>query len=307
MNRTIFTCLAVVSWAISLHAQPVNLFQAGEEARQRGNCEQAIRLYGQLIASKPVMPKSDLANVYDARGDCYFEKGDIGKAVSDYGAAIRLNPKDADAYNLRGWAHFANGEMGQAIADSTAALRLKPNLVYALRNRGRAQLYAGQVKLAVQDFSKAVQLAPKDTAGVLWLAVARARAKQEDRKELEDLASKIDRDKWPAPILDVYLGNSTPEEARSKAASWPDENTRREVACDADVYLGLYALATDDKEEASRSFQSAVENCPIGAAEANELAVAKMEAKRLGVSGRKSAAARRRKPAADTQPDLDSQ
>jgi lipoprotein NlpI len=305
MNRAILMFVAVVGWAISVNAQSLNLLQAAQEAKQRGDCDEAIRQFGAFIASRAVMPKSDLANVYNDRGSCWFEKGETAKAISDYTAAIKLDPKNGDAYNLRGWAHFARTEMSQAIADSTAALRINPNLVFAYRNRGRAQVYSGRPKLAVEDLSKAVQRAPTDAAGVLWLAIARSRAKQEDRKELEDFASKIDRDKWPAPILAVYLGTSTPDELRSKAAAWPDANARREIACDADVYLGLYALATEDKDEASRLFQSATENCPVGAAEANEIAIAKMEAKRLHIAGK--SAGRRAKPAADAQPDTGSQ
>ena len=54
--------------------------------------------------------------------------------------------------------------------------------------------------------------------------------------------------------------------------------------CDAQVYFGLLQLTAGDKGKARKLLNAAVADCPAGAAEAAELAVAKMELKRLGAA-----------------------
>jgi hypothetical protein len=57
---------------------------------------------------------------------------------------------------------------------------------------------------------------------------------------------------------------------------------RLERVCEARVYLGLLQLAAKDKGEARKLFSAAVSDCPPGAAVAGELAMAKLELRRLG-------------------------
>ncbi len=76
----------------------------------------------------------------------------------------------------------------------------------------------------------------------------------------------------------------TVERVGDIAMSAEGEKTRRERVCDAQVYFGLLQLTAGDKGEARKLLNAAVADCPPGAAEAAELAVAKMELKRLGTA-----------------------
>src|SRR5262249_55505726 len=194
----------------------------------------------------------------------------------------RLTPNDAHNHHLRAFAHFTKGAMKQAIADATAAIRLEPNAAVYFRLRGLAQLYAGQPRPAADDLATAVRLAPGEALGVIWLHVARVRADQQDAQEFRVNVARVDRQEWPGPLVEVLIGGKTVEQVGDIAASSEGEKPRRERVCEAQVYFGLLQLAAGDKGEARKLFSAAVADCPAGAAEATEFAVAKLELKRLG-------------------------
>jgi tetratricopeptide (TPR) repeat protein len=67
-------------------------------------------------------PKDVIA--YNNRGDAYGLKGDLDRAISDYGKAIELNPNYAAAYNGRARAYTGKGDYVHAVADVTRASEL---------------------------------------------------------------------------------------------------------------------------------------------------------------------------------------
>jgi hypothetical protein len=70
-----------------------------------------------------------------ARGDDFGGKGDLDRAIADYGAALQADPAFAEAFNSRGMAWRAKGDRRRALADFDAALRLKPDFEAARANR----------------------------------------------------------------------------------------------------------------------------------------------------------------------------
>jgi tetratricopeptide (TPR) repeat protein len=78
-----------------------------------------------------------LATAYSDRGVAYGRKGEQEKAVADFSAAIRLDPKNAIAYSNRGVAFAREGEQDKAIADFSAAVQLDTK--YAERPRPPAE------------------------------------------------------------------------------------------------------------------------------------------------------------------------
>src|SRR5262249_23421275 len=91
-------------------------------------------------------------------------KGDLDRAVRDFGAASRIDPKYPDSYLERGQTFFKLGEIERAVADYSAALTRDPQHGAALRARGMAHLYAGKTDLALADLSKAIELGEHDPA-----------------------------------------------------------------------------------------------------------------------------------------------
>jgi lipoprotein NlpI len=198
------------------------------------------------------------------------------------GACLSVRADPAVDHQLRAIAHFTRGEFSQAIADSTAALRAEPNYEGALRLRGLAQLYAGRPKAAIGDFAAAVRLSPSDALGVILLHLARVRAQQSDDQEFGANVARVDRREWPGLLVEVLTGEATANQVGDFVMAVPDEKVRLDRVCEARVYLGLLQLSAKDKGEARKLFSAAVSDCPPGAAVAGELAMAKLELRRLG-------------------------
>lgn len=85
---------------------------------------------------------------------------------------------------------------------------------------------------------------------------------------------------WPAPLIRLYLGESTPE-AVLVAADDSKPETKRDHVCDADFYTGELALQRSRKDEAARLFRHAASHCPAGS---TELVAANAELKALGAN-----------------------
>jgi tetratricopeptide (TPR) repeat protein len=68
---------------------------------------------------------------YSHHGLAYAMKGDLDRAIADYGEAIRLDPKRAGLLDDRGRVRVKKGDIERAIANFEAALRLDPQDVDA--------------------------------------------------------------------------------------------------------------------------------------------------------------------------------
>jgi tetratricopeptide (TPR) repeat protein len=82
--------------------------------------------------------QQNLSVVFYNRGNAYFRKGQLHRAIADYDQAIRLNPNYAEAFNYRATTYHTMGQTDRAIEDLDQAIRLNPNFAAAFYNRGVA-------------------------------------------------------------------------------------------------------------------------------------------------------------------------
>lgn len=106
-------------------------------------------------------PPENRAIAYNDRGNAYSDNGDKDRAIADYDAAIRLNPKYAIAHYNRGHEYQKVGDNDRAIADYDAAIRLNPRHAEFYINRGKAYSDKGDNDRAIADYDQAIQLKPK--------------------------------------------------------------------------------------------------------------------------------------------------
>ena len=117
------------------------------------------RALGDFEAGVRADPKSSraLAN----RGAFYQAQGDLDRAVEDYTSAIAVNPRDIEAFNQRANVHMLNGDYDKAVADYDRAIVLNPRFAAGYTGRGEAYRVAGELDRAILDFERAIRLEPR--------------------------------------------------------------------------------------------------------------------------------------------------
>jgi tetratricopeptide (TPR) repeat protein len=194
-----------------------------------GEAEKALADFNATIGARP-----DFQSAYVNRSVLKVARGDPDGAIADLDVAAGLNPNDAMTFSNRACAYQVKGEYDRAIPDLDQAVRLDPFSEAVYLNRGVARLYLGRTEAAIQDFATAVRLRASDAYAVIWLHLARVRAGRDDRWELASNATRVDRAKWPGPLIDRFLGTSSDDSVRGAALSNEGAKAKRKRACEAE-------------------------------------------------------------------------
>ncbi len=155
--------------AIEEYGRSIAAKESSVAYNNRGNCwaekeefDKAITDYNKAIELDP-----KFALAYNNRGLIWDDKGDFDKAIADFNKAIELNPKDARFYSNRGVTWRKKGEFDKATADYDKAIELDPKVAGFYSNRGAAWAEKGEFYKAIADYDKAIELDPKNTGSYL--------------------------------------------------------------------------------------------------------------------------------------------
>lgn len=199
---------------------------------------------------------------YSARGQALLEKGEYEKAIDDLTQAIDLPGGNAGLYGLRGWAFAAKRDYEKAVTDLTRYIEWREGRpdwqAVGYADRGRAQLYKGALAEAVKDLEKANELAPENASIALWLDIVHRRSKLPSR--LKDTSKRLDMTAWPAPVIRLFLGELTTEQAR-EAGKHKDRAEQYWRACEMTFYTGQLELLRGSRDASARLFRSALQQC----------------------------------------------
>jgi lipoprotein NlpI len=212
----------------------------------------------------------------DNTGILFHATGYSGFA--NYIEMVRLDSKDPLAPRNRDTKDRSKSDLNQIIVYYDSAIKHDPKDDDAYFHRGLAKFYAGALPQALADLSQASKLDPQYAYYALWIDIIEKRGNM--ASGFPQAVSKINMTKWPAPVVRLFLGQTTPA-AVLAAADDPDANTKRGQVCEANFYSGELALQQGAKEEATRLFRLAAAGCPHEFAEGPS-ATAELEA--LGVS-----------------------
>jgi tetratricopeptide (TPR) repeat protein len=127
----------------------------------------------------------------ESKGWDAYHRGDYPSAIAHFDAALRRNPRSADAYTGRGWARGARGEWQQAIADSTEAIRLDPGIALAYVARANALAETGKVSEALADLDEAIRRDPNCKTAYFHRGRLRSGDPREAAAALADLNETI--------------------------------------------------------------------------------------------------------------------
>ncbi len=147
-----------------LFGKPVSRKNLAIVYNNRGNAFNGMRFHDRAITDYDAAIRLDpgYANAWYNRGVAYGRTGRIDRAIADYDAAIRIDPRFAAAYFSVGNAYDAKREYDRAIDAFTTAIRLDPGYAAAFANRGIVYEKTGDEARAIADFRAALALDASD-------------------------------------------------------------------------------------------------------------------------------------------------
>jgi tetratricopeptide (TPR) repeat protein len=180
-----------------------------------------VMLVRYAVARAKIKTWSGKAVAANQRGHEATLRGELDKAIEEYGTAIEHDPRFAKAYANRGRTKAQRGDFSGAIADCDEALRLDPHDIVALLWRGIARDNAGRADEALADYDEVIRRDPKQATAFVRRAGLRRRKGDEDGAMADcDAAIRADADAAPAYFLraDIHESRGKMKEALADLA-----------------------------------------------------------------------------------------
>ena len=155
-----------------------------------GQTDKALEDYSAAIKADP---KSSLA--FLGRGLLLAaRKRAYDRAIEDFDKVLVIEPDNVEALVSRGDAFGQLGDLGRAMADLNRAVALAPDKPTTLVARGQVESRRGNLAGAARDYEAALKLDPRYVAAMVNLAAVRSMQGQSGAAiELLDQAIAIDR------------------------------------------------------------------------------------------------------------------
>ena len=125
----------------------------------RGNVDQAITIYGEVLEDKS-LPNDRRATILNDRGVAFSRRQQQKEAIEDFNRAIQLYPEYAAVYNNRGNVLARLGKRPEGVACYRQAIQLMPNYADAYANLGSVLMDLGEADEAEASMRRAVELQP---------------------------------------------------------------------------------------------------------------------------------------------------
>jgi tetratricopeptide (TPR) repeat protein len=177
----------------------------------------------EATAQAPPGPGSSDVAAYYNRGVLYLKRGELDRALAEFGVVLRLQPDNLNARYNRGVLHLKKGALDQAIADFDAVLDRQPGNARAHYNRGVLYLKKGELDRALADFDATLRLEPGNAGahynrGLVHLGRGELDAAWRDYGEVLTLDPSHDRARGHLAALEARLTLARPAELPRPAA-----------------------------------------------------------------------------------------
>lgn len=257
--------LVLAASATAAQAAGYDDFSRGINANNAGNSDLAISSFTAALASADLAP-AYVPDAHLGRARAYLLKGKCPEALADVEQAVGLRPNDFTAYQLRAGANLCLRKPDAAQADFDVLTRMRPS-ASLYEGEARFEWNYGRFAEAAPNFLKAIELTPENSEHgpyiVLWYAMSADLAGSLDQAKLNDAASKFGSRSWPGPLLDLYRGRTTAEEAIKKAEDRNPQTTTNQK-CEANFYVAEWYLARKNPDAAKPLLTQAKAECPHG-------------------------------------------
>lgn len=242
LGITFFLFLSVIRMYSQDRPESYN-YQRGIEAMQKENVEEALDYFSKDVKENPkngysyswmamlhnhnedyglaltavemaikYLPKKDVEYVvfaYATRGEIYLHLEDTTKAITDYTAAIRVNPENSSLYEKRAQIYYEQDKYALADADYKKMIELKPGDVMGYMGLGRNANAQERWEDAIKQFNYVTKLA-SDYSSVYAFRAEAYVGLEKWNEATDDLISALSLD-WDRKAL--YLMSELKEPA----------------------------------------------------------------------------------------------
>ena len=125
----------------------------GTAEEEKGQIDEAIGLYRQALACKPVYPEA-----HYLLGCALEKKGRTAEAMSEFREALRLRPDFVSAHIMAGLLLAREKRFGEAVAHYQAALKADPESAVAQSDWGMSLMEQGRWQESVAHYERALRL-----------------------------------------------------------------------------------------------------------------------------------------------------
>jgi tetratricopeptide (TPR) repeat protein len=221
-------------------------------------------------------------SAYEWRGWSYEKKGDLNKALDDFGGAIRCNPNSGFAYYHRGSIRFEKREYDLALSDFGEAARCDMHPASALIMRARAYIAKNDLERALASCDGAIAIEPTSALNYNWRSYVYALRKEYDKRDrdyaealrldphIDDLSNKMEwsldnSNKWslnnsnnsklrqsPAKVWAPTLADTIRELFHQAEAAYKQGDYDRAIAIGNDLLLMDLSVAIASRAFANR-------------------------------------------------------
>jgi len=268
---------AIVDFSKSLELDPADAAAYAARGESFLQLDEVASAIADFDAASALGPTS-VAVLVD-RAVAYDIEGHYTSALVDFNHAITLDPKSAFIYAKRATMFLHSNDNTSALRDYDKALELESKDAGTFLERGIARYYTVDSKAAArEDFVQAAQLSPTDPYIAIWLEIANRRMRLPS--QLTQAVPHLDMNKWPAPVVQMFIGASTPAGVL-EAAMQADPSKVRGDTCEAYFYGAEYERLSGT-QDAVASYRSAATLCPHGFTEWTA-AIAALRALKLAI------------------------
>ena len=236
-----------------------NILKEAQSAFEQGDARKALVLVEKAIKAEPDNPQ---ALFFSGRLHDSFRQFD--KAIADFSALLKLQPKVANIYQLRGSALFKLGKIDESIADFDKEIELAPDREPYHWQRGISYYYAEEFERGRRQFESHRAVNANDVENAVWhyLCVARST----NAAEARDAFIPIVRDRR-IPMMKIhamFAGKVKPEAVFDAAEEGqPSASELTQSRFYAHLYVGLYYEVQGHADLAEKHILKAVESYPV--------------------------------------------
>lgn len=230
-----------------------------EKAFEKKDFARAAELALKAAAAAPKDPEPPFL-----AGMAYSAQREQAKAVEQFTAVLKIDPKLVAAHDRRGDAYLKLGKWKEAVADFDAFLKENPKFLPEHWRRGIALYYAGDFKEGVKQFETHKTANPEDVENAAWHYLCNVKVAGKEKAVAALIDVTKDSRVPMAEIQKLFAGKLKPEDVLARAEKVKEGDREFSSArFYAHLYVALWYEAEGDAKKVKEHLTAAIEKYKV--------------------------------------------